>query len=331
MQAWVVRQPGGPDALELTEIPDPVAAEGQVRVAVKAFGLNRAEAVTRAGGSGKTVVFPRVLGIECVGSVLAAPNSDLAEGQTVAVVMGGMGRDYDGSYAEQTVAPRSAVFPIDTDLSWVDLAAIPETFLTAWGCLHDALRIDLSPAPRVVMRPGASALGRAVTQIVNDAGGQVIGVTRSRHKTDALTEAGMAHVIVSDRPVAHDVCGIWPDGVTGIIDTVTSSATIADDLAMKAKGGRLCIAGSLAASSGDLGGPGLSVAATLLRPSAKRYSSETLNTETHTATLQTIVDRVASGRYRPGVDAAFAFQDLPLAHQGIDANAYSGKVVITVD
>ncbi len=331
MRAWQVHEPGGPDALELAEVPDPVPSTGQVHIRIKAFGLNRAEAVTRAGGSGDAVRFPRIIGIECVGTVIDAPGTDLTPGQTVAAVMGGMGRDYDGSYAEQTVAPRNAVLPLDTSLAWNELAAIPETFLTAWGCLHDALDITRDIAPRIVMRPGASALGRAVTQIVNHARGSVIGITRSPSKADNLRDAGMCEVLVSPGPVADQLRTIWPDGATGVIDTVTSSATIADDLDMRAKGGRVCVAGSLAASSGDSDGPGRSVAAALIRPSAKRYSSETITAATHTATLQTIVDHVAAGHYQSGIDTIIGFHQLASAHERIDANAYAGKVVVTVD
>ena len=331
MQAWIVEEPGGPEALRRAELPDPVADSGQVHLAIEAFGLNRAEAVTRSGGSGDAVRFPRVIGIECVGTVIDAPGTDLAPGQTVAAVMGGMGREYDGSYAEQTVAPRDAVYPIETDLGWADVAAIPETFLTAWGCLHEALDLTSTPTPRIVLRPGASALGRAVTQIVNHLGGDVIGITRSPEKRRSLLDAGMAEVIVSTGPVADQIRSIWPSGATGVIDTITSSATIADDLAMRAKGGRVCIAGSLAASSGDGDGPGLSVAAAMVRPSVKRFSSETLRASTHTSTLQTIIDRVGAGTYETGIDSVIGFDDLRRAHADIDANAFAGKVVVRID
>ncbi len=331
MRAYVVHEPGGPEALRLVDRPDPDPAPGHVLIAIRAFGLNRAEAVTRAGGSGSAVAFPRIIGIECVGEVVSAPDTDLRPGQTVAAVMGGMGRTFDGSYAERTVVPRASVMPLATTLGWAELAAIPETFLTAWGCLHEALAIDREhEAPRIVVRPGASALGRAITQIVNDVGGSVIGITRSPSKVDPLRAAGMAEVIVSAGDVANQVRAIWPDGATGIVDTVTSSATIADDLALRSRGGRVCIAGSLAASSGTSDGPGLSVAAALLRPSVRRYSSETITADTHGPILQRIVEQVEAGHYLTGVDAVVDFADVPAAHAGIDGNAYAGKVVVVV-
>lgn len=332
MRAWVVDEPGGPQALRMRSVPDPVAEPGQVCIQIEAFGLNRAEVVTRSGGSGSAVVFPRVLGIECVGTVIDAPATDLDTGQTVAAVMNGMGRAYDGSYAERTVVPRAAVVPLDTSLGWSELAALPETFLTAWGCLDTALRFEQATVPRIVMRPAASALGRAVNQIVMRAGGTSVGITRSPEKADTLRDAGFAHVIVSDGPVADEVRAIWPDGATGIIDTVTSSATITDDLAMRARRGRVCIAGSLAASSGEgHERPGLAVAAALARPSVTRFSSETLNEANSTAILQRIVDRVEAGEYHAGIDTIVSFEHLDRAHASIEANAHCGKLVVAHD
>ena len=132
MKAAVVETPGGPDVLRIREWPKPKPDAGWVLVRVKAFGLNRSELFTRQGHSGDAVTFPRVLGIECVGVVESAPASDLQPGTQVAAVMGGLGRDFDGGYAEYTVVPLTQVMPFESSLPWATLAAIPETFLTAW-------------------------------------------------------------------------------------------------------------------------------------------------------------------------------------------------------
>ena len=115
MRAYVIEAPGGPEKLVLREVPTPEPVSGSVLIRVRAFGLNRSEWFTRRGDS-PSVIFPRVLGIECVGEVVAAPGTDLAVGQRVAALMGGMGRQYDGSYAELTRVPRAHVFPLDTAL-----------------------------------------------------------------------------------------------------------------------------------------------------------------------------------------------------------------------
>ena len=96
MRAAVVHEPGGPEVLKIEERPIPQARAGWVFVRVRAFGLNRSELITRAGGSGDAVKFPRVLGIECVGEVVDAPGTSLTRGQTFVAAMGGMGREYDG-------------------------------------------------------------------------------------------------------------------------------------------------------------------------------------------------------------------------------------------
>ena len=199
MRAYVVHQPGGPEALELEEVSDPVPRAGWVLIDVRAIGLNRAEAILRSGGFGDSVNFPRITGIECVGIVAHGGGTDLQPGETVAAVMGGMGIAFDGSYAEQVLMPRSNVFPLTTDLGWAELAAIPETFLTAFGCLEMVEAFDV-PA-RVLMRPGPSALGLAVAQIVTELGGEVVGVTPSASKRKALLAGGMTHVLVADGPL----------------------------------------------------------------------------------------------------------------------------------
>ena len=137
MRAFVISEPGGPEKLELMEVKRPLARPGWVLIRNRAFGLNRSEWFTRRGDS-PSVPFPRVLGIECVGEVVAAPNSDIESGQTVAAIMGGMGRDFDGSYAEFVLVPRDIVFPLQTDLEWPVLAALPEMLQTCLLYTSDA-------------------------------------------------------------------------------------------------------------------------------------------------------------------------------------------------
>jgi NADPH2:quinone reductase len=175
MRAAIVEQPGGPEVLQIKEIPVPSPRPGWVLIRVKAFGLNRSEMYTRQGHSPR-VRFPRVLGIECVGVVEDGGGTDLAPGQKVAAVMGEMGRAYDGGYAEYTLVPASQVMPLTTDLPWATLAAIPETFLTAWGSLVEAL--DVQAGQKLLIRGGTSALGMAALGLAKDMGLYVAATTR---------------------------------------------------------------------------------------------------------------------------------------------------------
>lgn len=329
MKAYVVHEPGGPEVLELEDIPDPRAEPGQILIDIRAFGLNRAEAVTRMGGSGDAVPFPKVIGIECVGTVLDCPGGELTTGQTVAAAMGGMGRRYNGSYAEKTVVPVSNVFPLQTHLDWTTLASLPETYLTARGCVIEALRMDQVKHPRVLVRPGASALGVAITQIVNHLGGAVMGVTRSVDKVEKLWNVGMKEVLVSDGPVAKRLRFIWPDGADGVVDTILSKATLADDFALKKEAARICVAGSLAGSYATSPSPDFQEV--IRDPAVAFYSSEELHVAKDGSKLQEIVERVEEGHYLPYIDAIYPFGELVRAHEAMERNAFAGKVIVVLD
>jgi len=329
MKAFVIEKPGGPECLELKEVPNPVAKKGKAQIAIKAFGLNRAEAITRMGGSGNAVKFPRVVGIECVGEVLDCPGGELKVGQKVCAAMGEMGRAYNGSYAEQTVVPVTNVFPIETNLDWVTFGAIPETYFTAWGSCFKTLKLEEFNKPKVLIRPGASALAIAITQIVNHLGGQVIGVTRSDHKVDKMLATGMHKVFVSSDAVAKEVLEEWPDGADGVVDTVVSKKTLKDDFELRSKNAHLCLAGSLTSSyDGDKAG---SFAKALIRPRVGFYDSGTISVENEGKIIQEIVNRVEQGIYHPHIDAVFNFEDLPKAHEGMDRNKFAGKVVVKLN
>ncbi len=131
MRAVRLSAPGPVDNLQVTTLPLPPERDGWVRIRVEAFGLNRSELKLRLGLS-VGVSFPRVPGIEAAGIVDAAPaGSALARGQKVVAMMGDMGRTYDGGYAEYTSVPLSQVIPVDTDLPWEVLGALPEMVQTA--------------------------------------------------------------------------------------------------------------------------------------------------------------------------------------------------------
>lgn len=138
MKAAVVREPGDPEVLRIETVPVPVPRPGEVLVRVRAFGLNRSELFTRQGHS-PGVVFPRILGIEAVGVVEEAPGGEFREGDVVATVMGGMGRRFDGGYAEFTCPPASQVRRLETTLPWETLGAPRRTRPAARSsCWSDA-------------------------------------------------------------------------------------------------------------------------------------------------------------------------------------------------
>src|ERR1700721_2746786 len=189
MRAAVCVRAGGPETLEIRELPVPAVRDGWSLVQVQGAGLNRSELRTRQGHS-PSVTFPRVLGIECVGIVAASTDPELPQGAAVAAVMGEMGRDFDGGYAEYALLPNSLLMPLTTTLPWDVLAALPETYLTARGSL-DALGVGPGARGRLLIRGGTSSVGLAAASIASGYGLETAATTRRPDRTGALTAAGV--------------------------------------------------------------------------------------------------------------------------------------------
>jgi NADPH:quinone reductase len=322
MQAMVFNQFGGPEELVLTEIPTPVPENGEVLIKVKALGINRAEVYMRMGLFGE--VTP-VSGIECVGQVEYDPSGTLYSGQTVATITGGMGRTRNGSYAEYTCVPIQNVYPLKTDLDWATLAAIPESYATAWSCLFANLRISADQV--LFVRGGTSALGQAAINIAKQEGVTVLASTRSASKVALLTELGAARVLIENGNLSEEVRAFYPDGIDGVLDLIGNS-TLLDSLRMARKGGRVCVAGFLGSSepvafswlANMPFGVDLNAFASLFYGTKDFPHSD--------VPMQKIVDRVAKGTYKAKPVKVFSFEHIPEAHRLMESNSANGKIVV---
>jgi NADPH2:quinone reductase len=324
MKAIVVNEPGGVEVLQIEEIDKPMPSEGWVLIKVAAFGLNRAEMFTRKGHS-PAVQFPRVLGIECVGIVEQAPGGEFTPGQKVAAVMGGMGREFHGSYAEYTCVRAMNVVPLDTNMGWVTLASIPEAFLTAWGALVEAMVVE--PNQSLVVRGGTSSVGMATISIAKDMGLAIAATTRNMEKADALRANGADHVIIDDGGISKTVREVFfPGGADHLLELV-GVETIVDSLRAVKPRGVVCLTGILGNrwtvnnfSIGDAIPSGVRLT---------RFSAASLDPKD--GTLQKLVDGVSDGRYNPNIDKVFEFDEIQLAHQYMDDSRAVGKIVVIVD
>jgi NADPH2:quinone reductase len=243
MRAIRLTRPGGVGTLMPTEVSKPDVRPGWVRIRVKAFGVNESEVTSRKGESDPEFTFPRILGIEAVGLIDAVPDdSRLEPGQKVATMMGGMGRSFDGSYAEYTLVPEGQVIPFDTALPWETVGALPEMFQTAYGSLTTGL--DLHPGQTLLIRGGTSTVGLSAATLAKDMGATVLATTRNPARTDWLRERGVDHPIVDTGHIADTVRTVVPDGVDTALELV-GMATLGDTLASVRRHGTGCFTGAL--------------------------------------------------------------------------------------
>lgn len=238
MKAVVIHEAGGPEVLRVEQIPIPTPGEDEVLIRVKAFGLNRSELFTRQGHS-PNVKFPRVLGIEAAGIVDKCPGGQFQPGQKVATAMGGLGRDFNGGYAEYTCVKASNTQALDTNLDWTVVGAAPEMLQTAYGCLFKALR--LTSKDRLLIRGGTTSVGLTAAAIAKNHGCFVAGTTRnaSQATADLMRESGLDQIILDDGKVAEQVKDDKFDKILELVGTTT----LKDSLLCAAEFGIVCMAG----------------------------------------------------------------------------------------
>ncbi len=299
----------------------PQVRAGWALVKVHAFGLNRSELITRAGGSGDAVKFPRVLGIECVGEIADGGDTGLEKGQKVLSAMGGMGRDFDGGYEEFALLPALQIVPVQTTLPWPELGAVPETFGTAWGSLE---LLNLRAAQKTLLIRGAtSSVGMAATTLAKDRGATVIATTRQEAKRGRLLENGADYVVLDDGQVAGAVREIVPAGADALLELV-GPAAISDSFAALRTGARACLTGFLGADWDDSKAV---TEAKRLGIELSRFGSNVITAASFGDVFQTIVNGIEKRRYNLNLDRTFALAEIAEAHAYMESNRATGKIV----
>ncbi|NLS05039.1 zinc-binding dehydrogenase [Rhizobium sp. P32RR-XVIII] len=321
MRAIVLEKFGGLDSLVYKDIPEPEPKAGHVVIEIKAFGLNHAEMHMRRGEWAEAAP---VSGIECVGIVKSCPGGEFPVGAKVAALMGGLGRTINGSYAEYTRAPVSNVALIEADLPWAELAAIPETYATAWTCLFRNLEIEKGQL--LVIRGATSSFGQAALKMAVNAGVRVIATTRNRDRFALLEKLGAERCEIERPDLSRHIAEA--KAIDAVLDLVGNSVVL-DSLAMLRRGGRSCLAGWL----GGLDpipdfNPLLQMPSGVYLTFFGSFVFGTPGFPLSDVPLQQIAAEVAAGRLDVKPARIFRFEEIREAHRVMEANEAGGKIVV---
>ena len=326
MKAIIAKKPGGPEVLELVDIDQPVTQEGEVKVRVKAFGLNKAESYYRSGNYGSFVP-DQALGIEAVGEIFEDPSGKFRVGQKVATAMGGMMFTRHEGYAEYITVSANNVVAIDSELGYKQLASIPEAYLTVWGALDKNLQI--APGESLLVRGATSSIGMAAVAYAKARGLTVIATTRNPGSIDKLKSIGADHVVIDNGNIHEKIRAILPEGVNNALEIV-GAATLKDTLKSIRQWGHVVVIGLLGGATvldsfnlmGDLPNT-----VKLSFFSSGLFGSDAL--PLNESPLNWVVEQIASGNIPDTVAKTFNIEDIQEAHRLLDSGTANGKIVVS--
>ncbi|MDO4657727.1 zinc-binding alcohol dehydrogenase family protein [Kingella sp. (in: b-proteobacteria)] len=314
MKAVKIYQAGGLEQLIYQDVPTPDIKEGWSLVKIKGFGINHSEIFTREGKS-PSVQFPRILGIECVGEVAQSSTPALPVGQKVVSIMGEMGRAFNGSYAEYVLLPNEQIYPVHTDLDWTTLAAIPETYYTAFGSLQ---QLRIAPQDRVLVRGAGSGVGIAFAQLLKAQFPHIVlhGSTRNPAKATRLQAVGFDEVITeADGKIQTD------QSYDKILELV-GPATLRDSFSHINEHGIVC-------NTGQLGNVwGVNDFDPIIELKNNSYLTAFYSGNVSQAKLDEMFDYIRQFNVKILIERVFALEQVPEAHRFLQSADGFGKVVV---
>jgi NADPH:quinone reductase-like Zn-dependent oxidoreductase len=319
---------GAPEVLKFKDVPGPQPAAGEVRINVKAIGLNRAESMWRHGEYIEPVNLPARLGYEAAGTVdaLGEGVEGLTIGEPVDVVPNFSMNEY-ATYGDLIVVPASSVVKQPASLSFVEAASIWMMFVTAYSALIEDAKV--TKGDFVIVSAASSSVGLAAIQITNYAGATSIALTRSSAKKKRLLEAGAAHVIATEEvdmvPEVMRITG--GKGARVAFDSI-GGPNFPKLISALASQGRVYIYGALGEGVTPL--PLLEMIAKM--PTIKAHniwltSGDPEKLKTAVAFIRRGFDE---GKLKPIIDRTFRFDDIVEAHRYLEANGQFGKIVATL-
>ena len=319
-----IREPGGPEVLEVGEIELPTPGSSQVMVEVAAAGLNRADCLQRRGFYPAPPGVPAdVPGLEFAGVVDSVGDAISAwkPGDRVMGIVGG------GSMATRVVTEAAELMPVPKELSLEEAAAVPEVFLTAYDAI--VLQGGLQAGQTVLLHAVASGVGTAAIQIASALGATTVGTSRTAHKLPRCTELGLTHaVLVEEGQFADTVLAAVPEGANVVLDTI-GAAYLSQNVKVIAKKGRIIVIGLMGGAKGELALGALLAKRASIHGSVLRSRSAAEKAELTKSFTDEMLGRFATGELKPIIDDVLPMTDIQSAHQRMDTNQTFGKLVLT--
>ncbi|MFP0198176.1 NAD(P)H-quinone oxidoreductase [Pseudomonas sp. PHC1] len=321
-----ITEPGGPEVLQSRRVPLPVAAEGEVLIRVHAAGINRPDALQRAGKYPMKPGMNPIPGLEVAGEVVAVGNgvSTFAVGDRVCALTNG------GGYAQYCAVPAGQVLPIPEGLDWIQAAAIPETFFTVWANLFGLG--GASRGQRALIHGGTSGIGTTALMLCREFGIEAFATAGSADKCAAIRNLGGEAINYREQEfttvIAEQTAG---QGVNVILD-IMGGSYLNGNISALAMDGRLVMIGFLGgARANDIDllailGKRAVVTGSLLRA---RTSSE--KAAIASQLREHVWPVLAAGRCLPIIDQVYPLADAAKAHAHMEAGDHIGKIVLKID
>ncbi|MGF6092787.1 NAD(P)H-quinone oxidoreductase [Pseudomonas sp. 18173] len=321
-----ITEPGGPDVLQPRQAPVPAAAAGEILIRVHAAGVNRPDALQRAGKYPLKPGTNPIPGLEVAGEVVAigAGVSEFALGDKVCALTNG------GGYAQYCVVPASQALPIPEGMDWLQAAAIPETFFTVWANLFGLG--GARQGQRVLIHGGTSGIGTTALMLCRELGIDAFATAGSEEKCAVIRELGAEAINYRDQDfvqvIAEKTAGL---GVNVILD-IMGGSYLNNNVAALALEGRLVMLGFLGgAHARDVD---------LLAIMAKRAVVTGSLLRSRTGEEKAAIARqlrehvwpvLSAGRCLPMIDRVYPLAEAAQAHARMEAGEHIGKIVLRVD
>lgn len=327
MKAVVLKRTCKAGELEVMEVPVPEVKPDWVLVKVIGFGINRSEIVLRSYEADEDYInLPVIPGIECVGEIVNPSDTPFSKGDKVVSLMGGMGRTFDGGYAEYALLPLKNVFKIDEEvfdyLTVEEVIAVPETYFTAYGSIEG---LQLKKGESILIRGATSACGLTAMQLAGALGAEIIATSRDESRFDLLNVHGADYAVVDDGQIEDKIRDICPEGVDKVLELI-GPKTLDDSMKCLKEGGICC-------NTGILGGDEyISEFDPIKTIPNNRYLTSFFSNYPTQEIMDNLFKFIIDNGLKPKISRVFAdLADIGQAHELMESNNAQGKIIFRLE